>query len=189
MTRFHGFICASLTVGATLTAGAAVSQAAAPFGDEADQAYAELLWRAMEAEDLVGADSIMAFPYPGTDPHGIMLETFYTTATIDSYEGTLVVKRNYGPAGVTVDEVIGDPAGHLAAITVMFQRAEGYDIETNDWFYAKYLPDGSLDSNPAGIALAGLVGKGGDAGCIACHQGAGGGDYLFTTDADLPAMH
>ena len=70
----------------------------------------------------------------------------------------------------------------------MFQREEGYDPETRDWFYAKYLPDGSMDENPMGMALAGLVGKGADAGCIACHQGAGD-DYLFTTDAMLPAMH
>ncbi|NHX27496.1 cytochrome P460 family protein, partial [Escherichia coli] len=45
-----------------------------------------------------------------------------------------------------------------------------------------------LDQNPAGMALAGLVGKNADAGCIACHQAAGGDDYLFTTDADLSAM-
>jgi hypothetical protein len=35
------------------------------------------------------------------------------------------------------------------------------------------------------MSLAGLVGKDADAGCIACHQNAGGDDYIFTTDARL----
>ncbi len=49
----------------------------------------------------------------------------------------------------------------------------------------KYLPDGALDKNPKGMSLAGRVGKGADAGCIACHLGAGGEDYVFTTDASF----
>ncbi len=159
----------------------------APFGTEADTAYAGDLWTAMSEMHMVGAGAVMSFPYPGTDPHGMMLETFYTEATVDGHTGTLVVKRNYGPEGVTVDEVLGDPAGHLGAVTVMFQREDGYDPETNNWFWAKYLPDGTLDRNPNDMALAGLVGKNADAGCIACHQNAGGEDFLFTTDA-TPAM-
>lgn len=170
----------------TLIAAGAVTQAAAqdaPFGSEADIAYAEALWQIMVDEKLAGEETFVSFPYPGTDPHGFLLETFYTNATVDGHEGALVIKRNYGPEGVSENEVIGNPADHLAALTVMFQRAPGYDDETQNWFYAKYLPDGELDMNPAGVPLAGLVGKGADAGCIACHQNAGGDDYLFTTDA------
>lgn len=152
-----------------------------PAGGEADQDYAASLWQEMEAAGLTGS-AIQSFPYPGTDPHGMMLETFYTDATVDGHDGTLIVKRNYGPEGVTVDQVLGDPEGHLAAVTVMFRREEGYDPENANWFWAKYLPDGSLDTNPAGMALAGRVGKGADAGCIACHQNAGGDDYVFTSD-------
>lgn len=159
-----------------------------PFGGDKDVAYAALLWDVMKAERLVGDNALRVFPYEGTDPHGMMLETFYTRATVDGHDGALIVKRNYGPAGVTVDEVLGDPAGHLGAVTVMFQREPGYDDETHNWFWVKYLPDGSLDKTPDGMALAGLVAKGMDQGCIACHQGAGGGDFLFTTDADVTAM-
>ncbi len=68
----------------------------------------------------------------------------------------------------------------------MFQREEGYDADNRNWFWVKYLPDGSLDKNPAGMALAGMVGKNADAGCIACHRGDP--DYLFTTDADVTMM-
>jgi hypothetical protein len=170
---------------AALAASPLTAQETAPFGSDADTAYAANLWEMMVEAKLAGEDAIGAYPYPGTDPHGMMLETFYTRATIGDHDGALVIKRNYGPEGVTADEVIGDPAGHLGAITIMFQREDGYDADTRNWFYAKYLSDGTIDKNPAGMSLAGLVGKGADAGCIACHQNAGGDDYLFTTDADL----
>ena len=81
------------------------------------------------------------------------------------------------------DTVIGDPGGSLVSVTAMFQRDAGYDEENQNWYWVKYLPDASLDRNPAGMQLAGRVGKGADEGCIACHADAGGDDYLFTTDA------
>ncbi|GAB4387926.1 hypothetical protein [Albidovulum sp.] len=152
-----------------------------PFGSDADAAYAQKLWDAMQAARLVGPDMIRAKPYEGTDPHGMMLETFYTKATIDGHTGDLVVKRNFGPAGVTESEVLRDPAGHLGAVTVMFRREAGYDPEDKDWFWVKYLPDGSLDKTPNGMRMAGQVAKGMDTGCIACHRGAGE-DLMFTTD-------
>ena len=154
-------------------AGPAMAQDAPNFGGDEDQAYAQQVWQAMVDQNLAGEGAMM-------------LETFYSRATIDGHDGALVVKRNYGPEGVTVDDVLGAPAEHLGAVTVMFRREAGYDDETGNWFYAKYLPDGSLDANPNGVALAGLVGKNAEAGCIACHQNAGG-NYLFTTDADLGA--
>ena len=167
------------------TASLATGVAAQQFGNPEDRDYAGELWDVMVERDLAGDGAIQSFPYPGTDPHGMMLETFYTEATIGGHTGALVVKRNYGPQGVTGDEVLSDRGEHLSTVTVMFRREPGYDPETKNWFYAKYLPDGTLDQNPQGTALAGLVGKDAEAGCIACHQGAGGGDYLFTTNADL----
>ncbi|RMD48443.1 MAG: hypothetical protein D6832_03940, partial [Alphaproteobacteria bacterium] len=81
------------------------------------------------------------------------------------------------------DAVLAEPEKHLGAITVMFRREKGYDPDNQDWFWVKYRPDGSLDKNPKGMMLAGRVAKGADKGCIACHSGAGGDDYIFTTDA------
>ena len=118
---------------------------------------------------------LRTFPYEGIAPHGMMLETFYTRATVGGHTGTLLVKRNYGPEGVTEDEVLREPGKHLGAITVMFKREAGYDADNQDWFWAKYLPDGSLDKNPKGMQLAGRVAKGKPKGCIACHSGAPGG--------------
>lgn len=154
--------------------------AAQDFGSQEDQDYAVQLWEIMQERDLAGDGAIQAFPYPGTDPHGMMLETFYTDATVDDHTGTLVIKRNYGPEGVTVDEVLGSRDEHLAAVTIMFRRAEDYAPESGNWFWVKYLPDGSLDQAPDGTPIAGMA-----QGCISCHSSAEGGDYLFTTDADL----
>ena len=61
-------------------------------------------------------------------------------------------------------------------------REAGYDDDNENWFWAKYLPDGSLDKNPKGMELAGRVAKGADMGCIACHSAAPGDDYLYVND-------
>lgn len=158
------------------------SAQSAPFGGEEDVAYAAELWAAMKELRLAGDNAIDSFPYEGQEPHGAILETFHTTLELDGHSGHLSVKRNYGPAGISIEEVSNDPDEHLDAITVMFQREDGYDPDHGNWYWVKYLPDGSLDKNPAGMQLAGRVAKGNDeAGCIACHTGAGD-DYLFTTD-------
>ncbi|MCP5039240.1 MAG: hypothetical protein GY945_16735 [Rhodobacteraceae bacterium] len=180
-TVFAGIIALSTGFAATT----AMAQMA-PFGSEHDQEYAALIWEAMGALKLVGEDMIRAFPYEGVAPHGMMLETFYASATINGHKGDLVVKRNFGPEGVSADEVLADPGKHLGAITVMFRREAGYDEDNQNWFWVKYLPDGSLDKNAKGMALAGMVAKGADVGCIACHSGDE--DYLFTTDAITPMM-
>ncbi len=174
----------SLLAGSALAVvllGAPVYAQMAPFGTDEDQAYAKLLWDAMAQAHLVGDHAIMTKPYDGTPPHGKMLETFYTSATIDGHTGTLIVKRNYGPEGVEADQILADPGKHLGAITVMFQREDGYDADNQNWFWAKFLPDGSFDKNPKGMALVGRVAKGADKGCIACHSSQD--DYIFTTDA------
>lgn len=161
----------------SLAMSAAVAQ---DFGGQEDQDYAGQLWQEMQDRNLAGEGAVQAFPYPGTDSRGMMLETFYTDATIGDHTGALVIKRNYGPQGVTVDQVLGSPGDHLAAVTIMFRRAEGYAPDAGNWFWAKYLPDGSLDQTPEGTPIAGRA-----QGCISCHSSADGGDHLFTTDADL----
>ncbi|WP_349367773.1 cytochrome P460 family protein [Salinarimonas sp.] len=176
---------AAILSGATAAAlvlgvGLATAQEEAPFGDEASVGYAEQLYAAMEELCLAGENAIDTMPYPGSDPHGAMLETFHTTLELEGHTGHLSVKRNYAPA--SREEVQGARDEHLASITVMYQREDGYDPDNMNWFWVKYLPDGSLDRNPQGMALAGRVAKGADQGCIACHGAAPGGDYLYTTD-------
>jgi hypothetical protein len=155
-----------------------------PFGSETDVAFATRVWAAMQAQGLgSGPDALRTVLYEGTDPHGMQLETFFSSAEVDGRVGDLVVKRNYGPAGVDPDLVRADPEKYLGSLTVMFRREAGFDEETKNWFWVKFLPDGSLDKNPKGRPLAGLVAKGASAGCIACHGSADGGDFVFTSNA------
>jgi hypothetical protein len=161
--------------------GATSSHAQAPFGGPEDLAYAADLWDEMGRAGFVGEASMMSTPYTGQHPHGAILDTIEGTLSVGNNTGALIVKRNYGGEGVSKEAVANDPGAYLQAITVMYKRA-GYDADNQDWFWAKYLPDGSLDKNPKGMELAGRVAKGTPKGCIACHSGAPGGDRVFNHD-------
>ncbi|ESR24646.1 hypothetical protein [Lutibaculum baratangense] len=152
-----------------------------PFGGPEDVEYAATLWEVMTNARLAGENSIKVRPFEGSEPHGTVQEVLSTTATVDGHEGKLLVKRNHGGEGVTIQEVYDNPVEHLAAVTIMFKREEGYDPENQNWFWAKYLPSGELDVNPDGVELAGRVAKGADEGCIACHSAAGGEDLETLT--------
>jgi len=156
--------------------------AAPPFGGEEDVSYSQDLWSALQAANLAGDGAIQGTPYGGQHPHGAVLQTLDTELEVNGHTGAVIVKRNYGGEGVSKSKVADDPAQYLKAITVMYQREDGYDSDNQNWFWVKYLPDGSLDKNPKGMQLAGRVAKGMDQGCIACHTAAPGGDYVFNND-------
>ncbi len=177
-------ILAAATLFASLTAAAGImtttaNSQGAPFGNKEDIAYAKAVWTAMTDAKLVGAKAIGSRPYEGTEPHGLILESLYDEVSVNGHTGLIIVKRNYLPAGTTIEQVANDPGKYLDSVTIMFKREAGYDADNKDWFWAKYLPDGSLVKNPKGMQLAGRVAKGADKGCIACHTGADGGDYMF----------
>ncbi|WP_457649454.1 hypothetical protein [Profundibacter sp.] len=71
---------------------------------------------------------------------------------IGDHTGTLIAKRNYGPAEVGAGLIIAEPGKHLGAITVMYKREDGFDTDYRNEFWAKFLPDGSLDKNPKGMS-------------------------------------
>ena len=112
--------------------------------------------------------------YPGTEPHGALLTTYVTNATFSAIEArsdilpydSIIVKENYMP-----DKT-------LAAITVMYKEAD-YDPSNNDWFWAKYMPNGT-------IAAEGKVQM-----CINCHKqpkekyGNQINDYIFTSNLSV----
>lgn len=162
-------------------AGAALAQDA-PFGNDESVLYATQLWKGMQARQLVGPDMIMSKPYTGQHPHGAVLDTVEASMTMHGHTGPLIVKRNYGGEGATLESVANDPHKHLGAVTIMFKREAGYDADNQNWFWAKYKADGSIDKNPKGMQLAGRVAKGKPAGCIACHTAAPGGDMVFNND-------
>ncbi len=150
-----------------------------PFGGEDSVSDAADLWSVMRAEGMVGENAVVSKPYKGMPPHGMVLDTIEKDVTVNGHIGRVIIKRNYGGDGVDVAKVAKNPKPWLKAVTVMFKREKGYDADNQDWFYAKYKPDGSLHTNPEKMLLAGRVAKGMPKGCIACHQAAPGGDYLF----------
>jgi len=183
MTKNH-MRAAVIGISLAVSIGAPVlGQGMPPFGSDKDVGFAGQVWQAMVDQKLAGTNAISTHIYEGTDPHGMMLQTFYSKATISGHKGDLIVKRNFGPQGVTPEQVAAAPNKHLGAITVMFRRDAGFDSADKDWFWIKFLPDGSVDKNPKGMKLAGQVAKGMDVGCIACHSAADGDDFVFTSNA------
>jgi hypothetical protein len=138
----------------------------APFGGEKDVAFAKELWEKLEVAKL---NSTPATPYVGGPPHGPVREIL--EGKIDGKR--VIVKRNYGGEGVSVENVKKDRSKYLKAVTVMIKK-DGYDPKNNDWYWAKYKADGSLHATPKGAKIAGKF-----PGCIACHQSASGGDLVF----------
>lgn len=172
------------TATAQMTAAPARSLAETqpPFSGPANVEYAGVLWQTLVDEHLAGPEAIQATPYEGQEPHGAILVTVERPLTLGEHTGQVIVKRNHLGEGVSKEAVANDPARFLDSVTVMYQREAGYDPDHKNWFWAKYKPDGSLATNPKGMALAGRVAKGADQGCIACHAAAPGGDYVYNHD-------
>ena len=171
-------LIACLGIGLALSGPTGADQL--PFGGPDSIAYSEKLWSVLQQEKLVDAPAKNPPPYRGVHPHGAILTTVHSETSVGGHTGKVIVKKNYEGDGVSIDEVAAAPQKYLQAVTVMFQREEGYDSENQNWFWAKYTPDGGLDSNEQGKKLAGRVARGKPAGCIACHVAAPGGDYIYT---------
>ncbi|MFV2001783.1 MAG: hypothetical protein ACC619_02260 [Paracoccaceae bacterium] len=174
----------SLIIGCAMALGvlsAPASAQEAPFGTDADAEYAALIWDVMVASNLAGANAPLVMPTDGdVQGHGRMLATLYSTGTIGDNTGDLIVKRNYGPEGVTAEEILAAPEKHLGAITVMYRREAGFDEDNGNWFWVMFLPDGTLGKNAKGMRMAGKIAKGANVGCIACHSLVE--DMVYTTD-------
>ena len=172
--------------GAAIWRGAALAPAHAAgevfFGGDEDAAFAERLWRELAEARFVGANALTSRPYEGVEPHGAILVTLQGDLKVGGHTGAVIVKNNYMGESVSVSSVADNPDLNLAAVTVMFRRAEGYDSDNLNWFWAKYSSDGSLQANPKGVRLAGRIGKNPQDACIACHKFAPGDDYVFLND-------
>lgn len=141
-------------------------------GRPVDDAYAAKVWAYMAENRLLGDGRIRSQPFEGSRPHGSIQEVIATEATIDGVAGRLIVKHNYGAkGGLTVKQVYSaNQAENYEALTIMFQREEGYDSANSDWFWAEYNPDGSV-LNYQGSNLSGRSPL-----CIGCHTALGGKD-------------
>lgn len=173
----------ALIASAFMTMGLA-AEMQMPFGGEEDVTYAKSMWNKIEEK---GLNSTPANLYIGGPPHGAVREVL--EGMIDGKR--VIVKRNYGGQGITVDAVSKDRSKWLKAVTIMAKRDKGYDVDNNDWFWGKYAPDGTIMKNPKGMALAGRVAKGEPIGCIACHASASGNDLVFAhnKEANAPLVY
>lgn len=165
---------------------ARAQDSATKFGLPDDIAFAAELWQALREARLVGPRSIVAQPYEGTEPHGVILMTIDSEVSVNGREAPVIVKKNYMGEDISIESVATNPNLFLVAITVMFRRELGYDADNQNWFWAKYLADGTLDKNPKGIQLAGRVAKNLEDACLGCHIAAPGDDYVFLHDRFAP---
>ncbi len=101
--------------------------------------------------------------YTGTEPHGMLLTTYVNDLARDALTngasmmpaGAIIVKENYMPDST------------LAAVTAM-HKVSGYDPARNDWYWAKWDPNGVAE-------VAGRVEM-----CAGCHAANASADYLMT---------
>lgn len=154
-------------------------EAMSPFGGKEDVAFANKLWKAMQGYDGWPMKSDF---YTGNKPHGKIGRLYYGVVHVEGKPYHVIIKDNLGGEGATLEAVAKSPKKYLAAVTVIVQREAGYDPENHDRLWAKFTADGSVMKNEAGVMLAGRVAKGKEKGCIACHSGAKGKDYLFFND-------
>jgi hypothetical protein len=173
-----GALSCALAVAIGLSgAPSAAQDGGAPFGAPQDVRLAEEIWRVLADRRVVGDEAFFTHPYAGTSRHGPVLQYSEGEIAVGDRTGTVIVKKNHRGEGLSVDDVLAEPRAHLDSLAVMFRRAQGYAPEAADWFFVKYMPDGSVATTPGGRPMAGQVPP-----CIECHRPAEGGDFVFTHD-------
>lgn len=168
--------CAS-GFGLLLITSSIMAQEQPGFGSDQDVAFAAKIWDALAEQKLVGPGGIVTYPYKGTSLHGPVLQYLESEVSVDSQRGTVIAKRNHRGEGLTVEQVINEPTAHLDSLGVMFRREGGYDPAHGDWFWVKFMPDGTVATTPQGAKMAGQTKP-----CIACHTPAPGEDFVFSHD-------
>lgn len=180
--RSAGIVMAALVTAVAVTAcgessadrrGASPAAAAEPGSPQQaarPDTTASGLWEYLQEVDY--RDEWSLYPgtaelYEGQEPHGMLLTTYVNSRAQEAISGA----SGQLPDGAVVIKENFRPDSSLAAITVMYKR-DGYDTEHNDWYWVKYLPDGSVDN---GGKASGRV-----PGCINCHGGMADNDYIMT---------
>ncbi len=142
------------------------------YGGQADVAFANSLWTNIQGYENWRLNTDF---YSGTEPHGIVLRMYYNVVNVQGAPRHVIVKDNFGGEGATQETVANNPSQYLGAVTIMVQREEGYDPDNMNWFWVRYMPDGSVATDQENRPIAGRA-----TSCIDCHRGAPGGDFVFT---------
>lgn len=108
----------------------------------------------------------------GETPHGPATAVYANPTAIQDVkslpDGAILVIEDLSKDGKSRD-----------GVSVMY-RVKDTDPEHNDWYWLRFLPDGSIsrsDTTSSGKPMAGKVKS-----CIDCHTQAAGGDYVFSND-------
>ena len=160
---------------AVIAAGTFFSVSSAPAQSRRSQSYETRLWNWLQNAQYKNWAPVPGKGggfTPGQSPHGAFLKMYLNrTAAGDPKNlphDSIIIKENYGKDKKT-----------LMAVTIMF-RSKGYDPEHNDWYWAKYMPDGTVAKSPPAMGSMRLAGK--VKGCIMCHGDAEGKDFAFLND-------
>jgi len=133
------------------------------------------------ASQLALGDLKGGFAHGGTGVETVR-EIFTTDGSVpsDISAGYAITKHTYAL------DSLGNK-GDLLVIFAMLKHGEGYWEDTNDWEYIRIPADPTVDyaATPNGILekanLSGNV-HAMNPGCVDCHNGADGGDQLFSND-------
>jgi hypothetical protein len=101
--------------------------------------------------------------YPGKSPHGALLTTYVNNIALKAIQG----KEGKLPDGSVVAKENYSADKKYLALTVMY-KVKGFNPRADDWYWAKYAPDGKVD------------GEGKIEGCINCHAKKRNNDYIWT---------
>ena len=109
--------------------------------------------------------------FEGGDPHGVLLTNYLNPLALEAVEGrsgsmphgAIIVKDNF--ARDVTDDFRAD--AELLATTLMYKRG-GSTTDANDWFWMKWLPDGTVEDSGA------------VEGCRNCHAEAADNDFIMT---------
>ncbi|MBW3599464.1 MAG: cytochrome P460 family protein [Planctomycetes bacterium] len=105
-------------------------------------------------------------------PHGEFAKFYANKIASDNPAalpyGAILVAANYAEDQTT-----------LVDISVMY-RVKGADPQHSDWYWMKYLPNGSIARTPASEGRKAIAGR--VASCIECHSKAARADFAFSND-------
>jgi hypothetical protein len=99
----------------------------------------------------------------GTQPHGILLTTYVNPIALKA----IAAKKGMLPYGSIIVTENYSTEKWLESLTVMY-KIKGYNPGDNDWFWAKYGPEGT-------IAAEGKLNS-----CEDCHYQKKSNDYIWT---------
>ncbi len=158
--------------------GSSRSTPSRPARPQTTEEFADTLWR-----------FIVRRQFPYTKWVAVPVKKFDQVPENDKAHGsnpmiyanlTAMLNPSSPPFGsIFVVDDYADDGKTRSSVSIMY-RAKGTDPEHNDWYWLRYLPNGSIartDSAPGAKPIAGKVKS-----CIECHEKAGGKDLVFSND-------